>query len=508
MTRLDWVVLLGLLVLAAALRLPNLETRSTWGPEQAAIMVGLRDMVAHGAIPLLGLPTGEGAFHHGALFFYIMAPGAALSAGADPTTAVAEMAIAGMAAVAVTWWMARSMGGPLAGLAAGVLAAVSAAAITCSTVIDNPNLMPLFSAVAIGGAWSAWSTRRESRWLVAAAGQSVVQQLQILGTLALPSYIVLFALDVRRRRGEERRRLLRVGVVAIAILAAGYLPLAVHEFTTGFAETRAALGATPGAHATSLLSSLTVIPARIASYSLSLPDRIDRLAAALVIGAFLIFAFASAWFIARSRSRERTAAVWLGSLWAAGAALLAIVFMIKGNYLPFFPDWYVTYLAPAVYGLVGLGAAVLWRVGSLGRLTAVLVVTAVATWNLAYQLPPPVAYDGGWPAAREAGAHVTDIAQGRPVEFIDASRAPVDYYRYPFEMAGGHVAIARGEESALVAVSCFDAWRAATGVTLSCGGPAETAALSQDLPGRRLRLVERFSPAYGRSLSVFAPVEP
>lgn len=64
-TRRDWVVLGGLVLLAAALRLPNLETRSTWGPEQAAIMVALRAMFANGTIPLLGLPTGEGGLHHG-----------------------------------------------------------------------------------------------------------------------------------------------------------------------------------------------------------------------------------------------------------------------------------------------------------------------------------------------------------------------------------------------------------------------------------------------------------
>jgi len=67
---------------------------------------------------------------------------------------------------------------------------------------------------------------------------------------------------------------------------------------------------------------------------------------------------------------------------------------------------------------------------------------------------------------------VAQLAAGRPVTFIDASRAPVDYYLYPFEVAGGRSATA--SDSGWVAVSCFDAWRSTTGVIAPCGGPAES----------------------------------
>lgn len=503
-SRRDWVVLGGLLVLAAALRLPNLETRSTWGPEQAAIMVALRTMFTSGAVPLLGLPTGEGAFHHGALFYYLLAPSAAPAAGANPTTVVVEMAAAGIATVAATWWLARDMGGPVAGLVSGFLAAISAIAVTSSTVIDNPNLMPLFSAIAIGAAWRAWDRRQLLWWLVAAAGLSVVQQLHILGVLALPSFLALFALDVRRRPGG-RRSLLLVGLAGAAILAAGYLPLLVHEITTGFAEIRAASGARPGAFEYDLLGNLAFIPLRIATFWLSLPDQIDGPVGPVVVVSTLVFAGAGAWSLARVGGRERAAAAWLAGLWAAGATLLAITFKVRGMYLPFFPDWYVMYLGPAVIGLIGLAAAVLWRKGSGWRVAAIVAVVTLATWNVAARQPPPIAYDGGWPAARAAGDHVAVLAAGSPVAFIDASRAPVDYYAYPFEVAGGR--LADDDTTGWIAVSCFDAWRSATGVTAPCGGPAESEVLMTDLRGRELTLVERFSPAYGRHISVYRPTQ-
>ena len=58
----------------------------------------------------------------------------------------------------VTWWLARSIAGPVAGLVAGLLLAVSTSAVDGSTFIWNPNLIALSSAVALAGAWQAWRT--------------------------------------------------------------------------------------------------------------------------------------------------------------------------------------------------------------------------------------------------------------------------------------------------------------------------------------------------------------
>ena len=58
----------------------------------------------------------------------------------------------------VTWWLARSIGGPVAGLVAGLAMAVSASAVDESTFIWNPNLIALSSSVALAGAWYAWTT--------------------------------------------------------------------------------------------------------------------------------------------------------------------------------------------------------------------------------------------------------------------------------------------------------------------------------------------------------------
>ena len=53
----DRAVLAGLLVLAAALRLPGLAARGGWDSDQGVDMTTLQAFVTHGIVPLLGPST-------------------------------------------------------------------------------------------------------------------------------------------------------------------------------------------------------------------------------------------------------------------------------------------------------------------------------------------------------------------------------------------------------------------------------------------------------------------
>ena len=142
----------------------------------------------------------------------------------------------------MTWWLARSIAGPIAGFVAGLAMAISPAAVDESTFIWNPNLIALSSAVALAGAWRAWTTRDPTWWLVAAAGTAVTMQCHVLGVTLLPVVGALLVADLRRRTDSlERRMLIRVAVGGAAIIAASFLPLVIHELTSNFSEVQAAL---------------------------------------------------------------------------------------------------------------------------------------------------------------------------------------------------------------------------------------------------------------------------
>ena len=358
------LVPIGLLVLAALLRLPNLATRGTWDADQGHDMLMLRALVRDGVVPLLGPPTSIGDVHHGAVYYYLLSPAAFLTGGDSPLAVVALIALAGIAAVLVTWWLARSIGGPVAGLVAGLAMAVSTSAVDESTFIWNPNLIALSSAIALAGAWRAWTTRDPRWWLLAGVGTAVTMQCHVLGVTMLPIVGALLVADARSRAGSgERRRVLRFGLGALAIVVLAFVPLAIHELTTNFSEINAALVyIRSGGDPTTLgpLARFLVIGARVVSWPLTglfTDAALAGLLATVVVIAIVIG-------LARLGTlRERQAARWLGLglLWTA----LALTFISPSlaTVIPGLPnDHYHAFADPMVFTLVGLGAGALWRV--------------------------------------------------------------------------------------------------------------------------------------------------
>ena len=212
-----------------------------------------------------GPPTSIGDFHHGVLYYYLLAPAAALT-GADPLGVVGAIALAGVAAVGVTWWLARAIGGSVAGAVAGLLMAVSASAVDESTFIWNPNLIALSSSIALAAAWRAWTGGRAAWWIVAGLGVIVTMHCHVLGSVLLPPVAGLWVADVRRRpRGPSDRPGSGRGCWHLALLALSYVPLAVHELGNDFSETRAALDFITGGGEPSAMALPVPSPGRRAS---------------------------------------------------------------------------------------------------------------------------------------------------------------------------------------------------------------------------------------------------
>ena len=92
------------------------------------MLVAARPCSATASVPLLGPPTSIGDFHHGAWYYYLLAP-AALSERRRLAARRRRRSspLAGIAAVGVTWWLARSIGGPSPGSPQASLMAVSIA---------------------------------------------------------------------------------------------------------------------------------------------------------------------------------------------------------------------------------------------------------------------------------------------------------------------------------------------------------------------------------------------
>jgi hypothetical protein len=478
-------------------------------------MLVLLGLVRDGSIPLLGPPTSIGDFHHGALYYYLLAPAAFLS-GANPTAVVAEIALAGVAAVAVTWWLARSIAGPVAGIVAAAVMAISSSAIDESTFIWNPNLIALSSAVALAGAWRARTTGRVRWWLVAAFGVLVTMQCHVLGIALLPPVVALWVVSWRASPpGPERRRLVQAGAACVAIVLIGYLPLAVHELTHQFAESRAAIAfiASGGTGVTlSLPARLLFVGLRILAWPLTgllvSPGPTTGLSLVIGVVAGVLVAAGLAWRAGQSHGRERAAARWLAATLLFGWIVLTFGAAGLATVTPLPVDHYHAFLDPVVFVALGIGVAAVWRAAGEADLSPRVVAAALVVglalliaWNVAIW-PPAVAADGGWPGGRAAADRIEAATGGRRTNFVSLPDfKSADAYRFPVErdLPGSTTSVddtvfSRVEPTALVIV-CDSLF------VRDCGGPAEQAVAMT--PGSTLRLVDRWEAAPGRTISVY-----
>ncbi len=510
----DILVVAGLVALAAILRLPNLATRGTWDGDQGHDMLVLRAWVQDGVVPLLGPPTSIGDVHHGALYYYVLAPAAFLTGGDAPLAVVATLTLAGIAAVAVTWWLARAIAGPVAGLVAGLLLAVSTSAVDGSTFIWNPNLIAFSSAVALAGAWRAWSSGRPGWWLVAALGTAVTVQSHVLGVAIVPIVGALLIADWRRSAGATRPAVTRAAIGWVAVVALSYLPLVIHELRYDFSEWQAALaylgaGGEPGA--TGPFERFPIVSLRVISWPLA------GLITEAVIPATLAAVAVVTVVVLRWRSQEpdeRLAVRWLGLglLWTC--VFLSIAAPSLAVVIPDLPnDHYHAFADPMVVVLLGLGAAAAWETTRSAatqralRVVAGLGVVALIAWNLATQ-PPAVDPDGGFPAAARAAERIVATTHDATLTLrsLPAFKS-AEAYAYPLVRLGQAVdADWIGSAPTNLVVVCDVRFETAIGA--ACGGPAEdalvarraSAVASLDPP---MILADRFDAAPGRIISIY-----
>jgi len=543
--RRELVGLGAILALAAILRFWALEGRGTWDADQGHDMLVLLRLVRDGTLPLLGPPTSIGAFHHGALYYYLLAPAAFLS-GANPTIVVAEIALLGVAAVAVTWFLARSVAGPVAGLIAALIMAVSASAIDESTFIWNPNLIALSSSIALAAAWRARTTGRPGWWLLAAFGVLVTMQCHVLGIALLPPVLSLWFVTRRATpAGTERRRFDRYALGGLAIILVGYVPLLAYELGHDFAESQAALAfiASGGTGVSiSLPLRLLFVGLRIVAWPLT-----GLLVDGLVIGVVASVAVASglAWRTRATDAQERAAARWFALILLFGWVVLTFGASGLSTVTPLPVDHYHAFLDPVVFVALGLGAAAVWRGGQVGsagsaapgtpgsagsvapraagsttitvasavsRIVLVVALGILIAWNVSIW-PPTVATDGGWPAARSTGERIQAITGDRPIQLVGLPDfKSTEAVGFPLERSGLSVAedippTTTGEPpptepdpNAAVVVVCDSLF------VVGCGGQAEDVAVAG--PGAwpvTLRLVDRWLAAPGRTVSVYLP---
>ena len=522
-----------MLVVAALLRLPGLSERGTFDSDQGHDMLSLAALTRQGEVPLLGPKTSVGEFHHGAFYYFLLAPAAAISDD-DPVVVTGWLALLGIAAVALTWWLGRSIGGSVAGLLAGLFLAVSPAAIEESTFIWNPNPIPLFAALALSAAWRGRQTLRARWWALAIGAAGAVVQLHVLGLVFFVAIFVLALLELRRNRAVLG------GIVGgLAIVALLFLPLLVYELTKGFLETRLILDyfASGGAQNHDPVSSLLFTLLRIVGWPIvGLVTDVPSVAA-LVLAAMIGLVV---WRLLAARGEQRIALTWLVGLLAWSTVALAFAAPGLQTVVAGLPnDHYHASLDPVVAILFGVSIGALlergidaWRArrasdaagaaaasdpavtrGVVAGAVGVVLLVAVLGIEVArFPAPDP---NGGWAAAQNAGTRIVDRLHGPPAAIVSLpSFKSADGIAFPIDQAIRRLPAGSTSTSTGIVIVCDRLLESQIGA--KCGGPAEDrfmfgegAAIPDPYTGitpSTRSLLDRFDASPRTAISVYLPV--
>src|SRR5918911_1569949 len=138
----ELVSVVGLLALALAARLPGLLLIPRFGDEQLDVLYTMP------LYRLQGLPLVAFDPYNGALFSYLLAV-MLWVVGPYPWTPRLLSMLLAVATVGLTYWLGRSLGGPIAGLVAGGLLLFSAVHILINSHIAWSNATtPFFTTLA------------------------------------------------------------------------------------------------------------------------------------------------------------------------------------------------------------------------------------------------------------------------------------------------------------------------------------------------------------------------
>jgi 4-amino-4-deoxy-L-arabinose transferase-like glycosyltransferase len=530
-TTFDRLSLFAVVTMAALLRIPGIDARGQFDADQGHDMSTLVAFTRDGVVPLLGPRTSVGEFHHGAFYYYLLAPSAAVSGG-DPVVVTLFIALLGIAAVALTWWLGRSIGGrvagPVAGLVAGTLLAVSPGAIEESTFIWNPNPIAFFAVLSVAAAWKSWRSGRSGWWALAIAAAGAVTQLHVLGLVFLLAMLGIGLIELRRDRSVAAGLL-----TGLLLVGLQFLPLLLYELQSGFQETRAvlaylssdtgALGDPVGALALTLL--------RVVGWPLvGLVTDVPQLAGvmlAVTVGVVILG-------VRMAGGAEATGLRWLIGILVFSTIALAFVAPSLQRVVPGLPnDHYHAFLDPIVVLLLAIPAghafsraAATWRERRQPMALAAMLIVGVGIAALELtalsRKPPHVDPQGGWPAARAAGERVVGVVEriapivgGRTILLIGLPDFKLtDGIGYPIEYAGGQVRFLvdldrNPKLDVTMVVVCDRLFEGPIG--LPCGGPAEDALVADlselypDHVGMPPVLLDRFdvSPGGRTSVSIY-----
>lgn len=435
--------LMGLILIAFAIRLGSIDFQSLWRDEVDAIRFG-RDLTTEIDAALMG--GGAGGMidklretltkpgFNGPLYFIALEQWS--RAAGDTGFALRFFStFFGTLAIPLTYVLAKRLtrathleGASHVALLSTWLTTISPYFVWYSQEVKmytEITALALAAIYALRRAVEAADGRRTwPWWLLVAGATTLAMYSHIFAALLIGVEVVLFLLWWPRSKRHWRG-----GLIALAALTLPYLPLAAWQIGLAF---------TPGDQGhvfyrfdeiLRILSSgfaYGVLPFDAALNAIGIHldnSMINPATSPASWGAWLVSVLVIVGALMWKNAEDRANRIGLATWAILPAAAIALISLNR----PVFTDRYLIWIGPAVYALVALGIAELWRWKRVGGGAAFVVVTAVMLLNLGTQATTPFKSD-----FRSAAHFVQERYQGEAILFqIPYGRFTFDYYFDP-----------------------------------------------------------------------------
>ena len=440
-----WLGVLAILLVGAYLRLYKISQYMTFlGDEGRDVMV-VKRMIVDRKFTLLGPTASVGGFFLGPIYYYFMLPFLWLW-NLDPTGPAVMVALFGIATIYLVFRVGHDFFGPVAGLVAASIYALSPVVIAFSRASWNPNLVPFFSTFIIWLLWRIVAKRRwkELFWIGMALGIGLQLHYLFMFLFAVCAvWLLLYG------RSKDNVRYYLLGIVGFVI---GYGPFLAFELRHGFPNTQSIVrfliaGKETGFTVQQFFSIITDVSFRLFGRLLlryPQPEMISVFSPwkmtswiiavkALLFGSIglLLYHLGNRWRGARRRVDENLyKAVVLCSLW------FFIVSVLLGFYKKGIYDYYFGIFFALPFLLTGFIVSRVWQKSVHVRWVAIGIWMSllILNWQGRPFLHAPNDQLG---QAKMIAKEAFDKAGGKPFNFALVTGQNSDHaYRYFFEIWG------------------------------------------------------------------------
>ena len=227
----EWILLLGILLLAAYLRLYNISGYMTFLGDEGRDALVVKQMIVDHKWTLLGPTASVGGFFLGPIYYYFMLP-FLWAWRLDPTGPAVMVALFGVATVYLLYRSGRDMFGSWVGIVASALYALSPVVIAYSRSSWNPNIVPFFSLLMIFLLWRFAENGKLRNIVGAGICMGIGLQLHYLFLFLFPvaAIWVLVYAKVRER--------IKTGILGMMGFLVGFAPFLLFELRHGFPNTQ------------------------------------------------------------------------------------------------------------------------------------------------------------------------------------------------------------------------------------------------------------------------------